>query len=43
MFRTVNREKVKQQKPDTRTVVFTILWLVLFGVAMLFLAFASHL
>jgi hypothetical protein len=42
MFRTVNREKVKQLKPNTRTVVFTILWLVLLGAAILFIAFVGH-
>lgn len=43
MFRTVNREKEKQLRPGTRTVVLTILWLVLFGAAMLLIAFAFHL
>jgi hypothetical protein len=42
MFRTVNREKVKQLKPNTRIVAFTILWLVLLGAAILFIAFAGH-
>jgi hypothetical protein len=42
MSRTMNKEKVKQLKPNTRTVVFTILWLVLLGAAISFLAFAGH-
>jgi hypothetical protein len=42
MFRTLNREKVKQLKTNTRTVVPTIVFLVLLGAALLFIAFAGH-
>jgi hypothetical protein len=42
MFRTENTEKVKQVKPKTKTVAFTILWFTLFAAAMLFIAFALH-
>jgi hypothetical protein len=42
MFRPMNSEKVKKPKPNTRTVVFTILWLVLLGGAVSFIAFAGH-
>jgi hypothetical protein len=42
MFRTVKEEKVKQPRPNVRTVVFTILWLVLLFAAMAFIAFAGH-
>ena len=40
MSRTVNIEKVKQLK--SKTVAFTILWLVLLGAAMYFIAVAGH-
>lgn len=40
MFRTV---KVKQLKPNTKTITFTTLWLVLFGAAMYFIAVVGHL
>jgi hypothetical protein len=42
MFRTENTEKVKQLKPKTKTVVFTILWFALAAAALLFIAFAGH-
>ena len=42
MVRTENTEEVKQVKPTTKTVVATILWVVLFAAAMLFIAFAFH-
>jgi hypothetical protein len=42
MFRTENTEKVKQPKPKTKTVVFTILWFALAAAALLFIAFAGH-
>lgn len=42
MSRTLNRETVKQFKTNTRTVVSTILFLVLLGAAALFIAFAAH-
>jgi hypothetical protein len=42
MFRTVNPEKGKQLKPKVKTAVFTALWIVLFGAAMAFIAFAGH-
>jgi hypothetical protein len=34
--------KVKQGKPQMRTIVFTVLWLVLLGAAMAFIAIAGH-
>ena len=34
--------KVKQGKPQMRTIVFTTLWLVLLGGAMAFIAIAGH-
>jgi hypothetical protein len=40
MFRTEKAEKMKQLKP--KAVVFTVLWLVLLGAAMLFIAIAGH-
>ena len=40
MLRTVTIAKVKQL--NLRTIAFTALWLVLFGAAMAFLAFAGH-
>jgi hypothetical protein len=43
MLRTVNPEKGKQLKPKVKTAVFIALWIVLFGAAMLFIAFAAHL
>jgi len=42
MFRTENTEKMKQVKPKTKTIVFTILWLMLATALMLFIAFAGH-
>jgi Trk-type K+ transport system membrane component len=42
MFRTENREKVKQLKPKTKTIAFTILWFALAAAALLFIAFAAH-
>jgi hypothetical protein len=40
MSRTVNANKVRQLKP--RTIVFTILWLVLVIAAMLLIGFGGH-
>ncbi len=42
MFRTLDREKVQQLKANRREVVGTILFLVLLGAAMFFIAFAGH-
>jgi hypothetical protein len=42
MFRTVNGEKAKRLTPKTKTVVFTILWIVLVCAAMAFIALAAH-
>ena len=42
MFRTENTEKARQLKPRTKTVVFTILWIVLVVAALLFIAIAGH-
>jgi hypothetical protein len=42
MFRTANGEKVKRVTPKTKTVIVTILWIVLVGAAMLFIALAAH-
>jgi hypothetical protein len=41
MFRTVNGEKTKRLTPKRKTAV-TILWIVLVGAAMVFIAFAGH-
>jgi hypothetical protein len=38
----MNMAKVKQGKPQMRTIVFTVLWLVLLGAAMAFIAIAGH-
>jgi hypothetical protein len=42
MLRTLNREKVQPVKTNTRELVGTILFLVLLGAAMFFIAFAGH-
>jgi hypothetical protein len=42
MLRTVNMAKVKQLKPQMRTIAFTTLWVVLLGAALAFMAFAGH-
>ena len=42
MLRTVNRAKVKQLKPQLRTIAFTTLWVVLLGAALAFMAIAGH-
>ena len=47
MFRTangetMNGEKVKRLQPKTKTVVFTILWIVLACGVMALIAFAGH-
>ena len=39
---TVNTAKVKQRKPQMRTIAFTTLWLILLGAAMAFIAIAGH-
>lgn len=42
MIRILNQEKAVQRRPSMRTVLFTILWLVLLGAAMAFIAIAGH-
>jgi hypothetical protein len=42
MLRTGNTAKVKQFKPQMRTIAFTALWLVLLGAAVAFIAFAGR-
>jgi hypothetical protein len=42
MIRIMNSEKVKQPKTDTRTVVGTLVFLVLLFGALLFIALAGH-
>ena len=42
IFRTVNGEKAKRLTPTTRTAVITILWIVVMGAALAFIAFAGH-
>ena len=42
MFRTVNGEKVKRLSPKTKMAVLTILWIVIAGAAMAFIAIAGH-
>ena len=42
MLRTVNIAKVRQLKPQLRTIAFTTLWVVLVGAALAFMAFAGH-
>jgi hypothetical protein len=42
MIRTLNREKGKQLKTNTRMVVSTTLFLVLLGATMLLIAFGGH-
>jgi hypothetical protein len=42
MIRIMNSEKVKQPKTDTRTVVGTVLFLVVLLGAVVFIAFAGH-
>jgi hypothetical protein len=42
MFRTPNTEKLRQIKVNSRTVVATVVFLVLLGAAMLFIAIAGH-
>ena len=42
MLRTVNMAKVKQLKSKRREIVFTVLWVVLLGAALAFMAIAGH-
>jgi hypothetical protein len=42
MFRTPNTEKLRQIKANPRTVVATVVFLVLLGAALLFIAIAGH-
>lgn len=42
MLRIMNAEKAKRLTPKTKTVVFTILWVVLVCAAMAFIALAGH-
>ena len=42
MFRTQNTAKARQIKANSRTVVATVVFLVLLGAAMLFIAIAGH-
>jgi len=42
MLPMVNRAKVKQLKPQLRTIAFTTLWVVLLGAALAFMAIAGH-
>lgn len=42
MLRTVNMAKVKQLKPQIRTIAFTALWVVLLGAGLAFMAIAGH-
>ena len=42
MLPMVNRAKVKQLKPQLRTIAFTTLWVVLRGAALAFMAIAGH-
>ena len=42
MVRTANGEKVRRLTPRARMAVITILWIVVVGVALAFIAFAGH-
>jgi hypothetical protein len=42
MFRIPNTEKARQIKANSRTVLATVVFLVLLGAAMLFIAIAGH-
>ena len=41
-IKQMNMAKVKQRKPQLRTIAFTTMWLVLLGAAMAFIAIAGH-
>jgi hypothetical protein len=42
MLRTAKVARMKQLKPQLRTIAFTTLWVVLLGAALAFMAIAGH-